>query len=215
MPSAVDVTGKRYGRLVVIGPFRVVKKKRQWLCRCDCGVEKYVALFSLRCGRTISCGCRLREINSNGQATHGHTRGGKFSPEYRTWTAILQRCLSERNVSYPEYGGRGITVCERWRRSFESFLEDMGPKPFGMQIDRIDTNGHYEPGNCRWVSPRENNLNRRNIRWIDFDGRRQTMSDWAAEVGISAGAMSHRIARSDWTLEQALTTPRLSRRGAA
>lgn len=207
MPAPIDITGERYGRLLVIGPFKTEGKRRRWLCRCDCGTECFIALYHLRGGRTVSCGCRLREIQTSGQATHGHARGGSLTTTYRCWTAIQQRCHNLNNVGYADYGGRGIRMCDRWRNSFQAFLADMGAKPAGHQIDRIDSDGNYEPDNCRWVTPRVNNRNRRSVRWIEFEGRTQTLTDWAAELGISAGALFQRLASPSWSLERALTTP--------
>lgn len=146
--------GNRYGLLTVIE--RVPGgARRMYRCRCDCGGEKSAAGSALTRGRVQSCGCLL-------PAKHGHTTGG-WSPTYNTWVSMLQRCTNPRATYYRYYGGRGIAVCDRWR-SFASFLADMGERPAGKSIDRIDTNGDYEPGNCRWATASEQRRNQRRMK---------------------------------------------------
>jgi hypothetical protein len=129
-------------------------------------------------------------------ARHGHTRGERFSPEYRTWAHILSRCTNPNTRDYPRYGGRGITVCEEWRLSFESFFEHVGRRPSARHsIDRIDNSRGYEPGNVQWATTAQQNRNRRNNLWIEFNGERLVVIDWAARLGIPAGAIYHRIGR--------------------
>lgn len=152
MPKAIDLAGKRFGRLVVTGRS---KRKRQngevrWWCECDCGVLQPVEVsgYSLRKGRTTSCGC-ARE-----------THGLSSHPLYATWKAMIRRCYDPGHERYLHYGGRGIRVCERWRDSLQDFIDDVGKRPESCTLDRINNNGNYEPGNVRWATVSEQNKNR-------------------------------------------------------
>lgn len=126
---------------------------------------------------------------------HGHSRKGKPTPEYRTWTAMVARCHNERAPNYHKYGGRGIMVCERWRASFAAFLADMGPRPPGTSIDRVNGNGGYGPDNCRWATPSQQNSNRRSARMLTINGATETLTEWARRAGISDTAMLYRVRR--------------------
>lgn len=153
--------GNKYNRLTVIGEVEKQSRKRYLKCVCDCGQQTVVRSDKLKSGHTKSCGClqreRVRDALSKTK-THGMTN----SSEYYIWCGMKSRCFNENNKRYKNYGGRGITVCDRWRDSFENFYEDMGPRPSSIhQIDRINNDGNYEPGNCKWRTPSENCLNRR------------------------------------------------------
>ena len=161
----VDMTGRRFGKLVALTYIKgePPKYKSQWLCVCDCGNEKIAKSENLVRGKTKSCGCD-RHANRVAQLTkHGHTGGekGRPSPTYQAWHAMRQRCTNPNTAQWLDYGGRGISVCDRWA-DFRNFLEDMGERPEGKTLDRWpDKNGNYEPGNCRWATPKEQTENQR------------------------------------------------------
>lgn len=136
---------------------------------------------------------------------HGHASRAARSLTFRSWQAMLGRCYYPSTAHFDQYGGRGITVCERWH-TFASFLSDMGERVTGMTLDRIDTNGNYEPDNCRWVSRKENSRNRRNNRILELDGVRLAVTAWADKVGLSKDTLMRRL-RAGWDVRKALTTP--------
>lgn len=153
-----------------------------WECRCACGTMRSVRGYALTGGNSTSCGCKTAEATRTRSLTHGR----RNTAEYGIYRAMLNRCYQASQKVYPLYGGRGITVCERWRESFMAFLEDMGERPStSHSLDRIDCNGHYEPSNCRWATSLTQNNNRRNNRILSHAGKSQTMSEWAREIGVS------------------------------
>jgi hypothetical protein len=159
---AVVTQGESFGRLTAMADesaFRV-------LCRCVCGVEKSISVYQLRSGRTQSCGCLRKERATAAVVTHGQFRGGRrraASGTYSSWQSMVNRCTNPTNKNFKEYGGRGITVCDRWRGrdGYSNFVEDMGERPDGMSIERVENSSGYEKSNCRWATPLEQAQNRR------------------------------------------------------
>ena len=178
-----DLTGNRYGRLVVLHRhFENTKLGFPiWVCSCSCGNNTLVQGNHLRSGATKSCGCLHREIATQMNTSHGKT----YSSEYRIWSGIKTRCCNKENPAYPYYGGRGITICDEWQDSFEAFYRDMGPRPSSdHSIDRKDNDKGYSKENCRWATRKEQANNRRNGILYEFDGERKTLAEWCDELGL-------------------------------
>lgn len=206
IPARVkDLTGQRFGRLVIVSFGGINRSgKATWECLCDCGHTLVAISGNLRSGNTGSCGCAHREGLIHRNTTHGQNR----SPEYTAWQRLLGRCFCETNSDYDRYGGRGITVCTRWRYSFEAFYADMGPKPSGhrISIERLDNDGHYEPGNCVWATQAQQTRNTCRTHRITFRERTMCLADWAAECRLSEKTIRWRL-KNGWPVELALTKP--------
>lgn len=205
--QAIDLTGKRFGRLTVIRPVDKIGVKYKWVCQCDCGNETVVIGSHL--GKTIfSCGCYAREKSSERLATHRKSKTRLF----HIWQSIKQRCGNPRCHAYADYGGRGIQICDEWSKSFEEFESwalangyDENAKRGECTIDRIDNNGNYEPSNCRWATMAEQQNNKRSRVEIEWDGRKMSVADWSRETGLTHSTILGRIRRG-WSAETALTT---------
>ena len=195
----IDRTGDRYGMLTVIARDVNYRGNAQWRCQCECGrVKSYIGQDLAR-GKVRSCGC-----NNPMYATE---HGMATTPTYRAWINMRRRCLKPTNHAYADYGGRGIAVCERWVNSFPNFLEDMGPRPSEKHsLDRTDNDKGYEKANCRWATMKEQLNNTRANRIVEIDGRKQTLSLWCDEIGISRSRVQDRM-KWGWTVERALTAP--------
>lgn len=203
-PRVKDLTGHPpFGRLTVLAFAGQKARKAYWLCRCDCGNETAVRGTELVSGRTQSCGCLGRERTITRNTTHGMSR----TLEYRTWNGMIQRCHNPHNKSYHRYGGRSITVCERWRTSLDTFIEDMGPRPTPKHtIERINNSLGYSPDNCKWATRKEQAHNTRQNVMIRFHGKTQCIGAWAEERGMAMKILWQRLNRG-WSIERALTTP--------
>lgn len=210
MGAPIDLTGQSFGRLKVVALADSLRHpcgdvSRRWTCICECGQTAIVIAKALRRGVTTSCGCLQRERASTANTRHGQTVSGR-SGAYRTWQAMLTRCTNPNQRSYRDYGGRGIDVCERWLGSFEAFFADMGERPAGLTIDRIDNARGYDPGNCRWATRVEQQRNSRATKFVTVDGTSDTLAGWAERTGIPATAIRARIARG-WSAMRAVSTP--------
>lgn len=205
-----------FGRLTVVGESpRLVDKRgkavRRARCKCECGSITDVYVSALRKLVTRSCGCLQREKTGERARRHGDVAGGEWSREYQCWAGMIQRCTNPNTKTYAQYGGRGIEVCERWRGSFILFLGDMGRKPTKQHsIERINNDGNYEPGNCRWADKSTQMRNRRVTRMIHWQGRDLCLQDAAKEVGLPQSTLFNRL-RLGWTVDRAMTTPKLHR----
>ena len=155
-----DMTSKKFGRLTVLGFVKSVKEQHYWLVACDCGKEKLVSGANMRSGLTQSCGCYRAELVKKALTKHGSVK----NPGYFSWVNMKVRCKSQNYQGYKYYGGRGIKVCDRWNL-FSNFLLDMGKRPKNTTLDRIDSDGNYEPGNCRWATHKQqaNNKKKRKV----------------------------------------------------
>ena len=221
--GSTDLTGRVFGRWTVVSLAPRVKKRTFWNCICTCGVERIVGASPLVSGTTNSCGCLRVEIGRTHGARinlrHGEGSNGKETPEYRTWANMLSRCENLNHRLFPDYGARGIRVCDRWHK-FENFLDDVGRRPDGVRgkrplysLDRFpDNNGNYEPGNVRWATPEEQNRNTRGNRIVTVRGVTMPLESALAEYGTSRKTFYNRITRG-LSEEAAITTPPLKKNG--
>jgi hypothetical protein len=207
MSSIIDLTGRRFGRLVVISKIGYSSGHLHWLCICDCKNEHKADHYSLTDGDTKSCGCLRTELIVARSKKHGHAGRGGRSSEHASWTSMLNRCTNKSTPDYKEYGERGIDVCDRWLK-FENFIEDMGYKPsLKHSLDRIDNNKGYYPENCRWATAKEQANNRRSNVSLTFDGKTMSFNQWSERTGLPARIIYRRVKFYGWPAHKALTTP--------
>lgn len=204
--SFKDMSGQRFTRLIVTARAGSDSNgNARWHCQCDCGNTTISSGFTLRNGQAKSCGCL-----TTGQLIERITKHSKAkTPEYMIWAHMLQRCLNPNNKAYGNYGGRGITVCAEWQRSFESFFDHIGPRPsIGHSLDRKNNEEGYYPGNVKWSTRREQLVNKRSTRFVEYKGKRMSLIEAieAAPYPITTGGVRGRLDRG-WTLEEALDTP--------
>jgi len=207
MAKTKDLAGQRFGRLTVL--YDTGKRKNGhvvWHCQCDCGNELDIRSDSLVFARTTSCGCYKRQRTAEVHTVHGMARGEKRHSIYWIWHSMLQRCENPSNEGYRNYGFRGIKVCDEWHKliPFCDWALASGWQK-GLQLDRINNNGNYEPGNCRWATPQENSRNKRDNRMITFAGKTQCLAAWVDDTGIEYDTLRARINRYRWPIERALT----------
>lgn len=185
MGKALDLTGHRFGRLVAVAPAERSGRASRWECRCDCGRATVVRTDVLRRGDANGCGC----LRFRSHRTHGRTR----TPEYAAWSQAKQRCYDTRLRNYSDYGGRGITMCDAWRNDFAAFFRDMGTRPPGHSLDRIDNDGPYSPTNCRWATRLRQQNNTSRNRHVVVHGERLTVAEAARKHGVPAGTIRKRL----------------------
>lgn len=197
MKKVIDLTGRRFGRLTVTDAAERTGRRITWLCICACGNEKVVRGDHLKSGHTASCGCL-----PSGNRTHGQ----RNTPLYGRWASMVSRTTNPNHPRYPDYGGRGITVCERWK-SFEGFAEDMG-STFSpeLSLERIDNGRGYEPGNCRWATVIEQARNKRSSHLVTFRGQTKTIAEWAELLGLNYETVHTRLGKQGWPVDRALMT---------
>lgn len=202
MSKKLNLKDKSFGRLTVLKRSTSSKHgKTRWLCRCICGKLETVIGSSLTQGCTESCGCLQIERAKASNYKHGLINTG----EYRAWFSMKARCSNPSNTSYKNYGGRGVSVCDRWFNSFENFVQDMGLKPSSLYtLDRIRNNGNYEPKNCRWSTKTEQANNTRRNRNISIGGKTKTLAMWCKGQGLKYDTVWNRISNLGWSIEIAL-----------
>lgn len=204
--SFENLTGQKFGRLTVVCVARRINYKTYWKCECDCGCVTVVQASNLKSGHTKSCGCYNSEVTTKRNYKHGK----RFTPLYNTWNNMRRRCYDEMNAKYYIYGARGITVCDEWE-DFETFYDDVSILPNfgkkGFTLHRIDNDGNYEPSNVKWANAKEQANERSSNRLYTYNGKTQTISQWADEYNINYEKLRQRLVYRNWTIEKALTTP--------
>lgn len=201
MPKLIDMTGQVFGRLTVLSRVQATGQAK-WLCRCICGNTTVQPGNELRAKNVISCGCYKRANLGQRTKTHGMTK----TPEYFAWINMRNRCARHISNGYERYGALGITVCDRWLNSFQNFYADMGPRPFGYSLDRINPAGNYSPENCRWASMEVQQTNKRRTIYATLYGETKPVSIWCKIFNIPYRTINARI-YNGWEPEIALKTP--------
>lgn len=196
--------GQVFNRLTVLKEVEKRAGKRYFECICECGNHGEYRLVAMRAGKIKSCGCLRNKQNK----TVGITHGKRNTRIYTIWHSMKQRCLNLNNINYRHYGGRGIEICNEWRDSFELFYDWAVKNGYSknLTIDRIEVDRNYEPSNCRFISMKDQNRNKKNNVFIEFNGENLCVIDWAKKLDISNSAMQKRL--KNWTLEKALTEPK-------
>ena len=215
MGKFIDLTGQRFGRLTVVERAKSYvdangrTKDAQWICKCDCGnITHPIRNCQLRSGNTKSCGCLSSRLSiSKINTTHGMSK----TRLYRIWKAMKDRCYRSNNSQYKYYGGRGIVVCDEWLRDFQTFHDWAMANGYEehLTIDRKNNNGNYEPDNCRWITNALQQSNKNNCQMLNHNGKTQTLTEWARELGINRGTLWSRINTLHWEVEKALAYQRL------
>lgn len=193
-----SLVGNKFNRWTVLSRAENKGHRERYLCLCDCGKKSMIRTDHLKNGGSRSCGC----LSVGNRKTHGMHK----TKVYAVWAVMRARCNNPKDKGFKNYGGRGIKVCEEWSK-FENFIRDMGERPMGMSIDRVDNDGDYCKSNCRWTTRSVQENNKRSNARYEFEGKNLTQAQWAQEVGIGYGTLQSRILRLGWSIEKALTTP--------
>jgi hypothetical protein len=197
----LDLTGQTFGRLTVLRrDVNSKPKKVKWVCLCTCGKETSALTGNLRNGHTTSCSCAQRSY------IHGHCPRGKRSRVYNAWMNMRDRCLNQNRPSYVYYGGRGITICDRWLDSFENFLADMGEPPDGYELERVNNELGYSPENCVWANRKTQCRNTRSNRLVTYKGETRCIAEWSEILNMKYGTLRGRL-DNNWTIERAFEKP--------
>lgn len=205
MSKIKDLTGQKFTRLTVLGLHEIRAKNSYWHCVCECGNKMITRSDALKSGRAKSCGCLHKESASNICKSRNTTHGKAGSKTYKIWVGMLSRCTNPNTNCFKSYGGRGISICERWR-TFENFIADMGECPPGLSIDRIDVNGDYEPSNCRWADMKTQSRNKRKNRLLTHNNQTRCVAEWAEIYGVDRCIIKDRL-RLGWDTQDALEIP--------
>lgn len=201
-----DYAGLKFNRLTGVEKTnRLISGSYGWRFRCDCGNEIVCRPHDVTAGLNRSCGCFQRENASKMGRVISRTHGMSKTPTHKVWQGMLGRCLNKNSPVYPSYGGRGIQIEKRWL-AFENFLADMGKRPCGKSLDRINNNGNYGPKNCRWATPLEQGNNKRNNRPLTYMGETKNLSQWARHFNLSVRLIHHRLNRG-WPVDEKLFWP--------
>ena len=201
--------GQRYGRLLAIERIGGKAQRYPWRLQCDCGNETITTADKVRSGHTASCGCLHQEALKKHEIRsyrHGHARKNHATAEYKIWAGIIARSCNPKKGSFKNYGGRGITVCDRWLTSFKDFYTDMGPRPSGYSIERKNNNLGYSPENCIWIPRNEQARNTRRNHIVYYAGKQLILEDACRLAGINSKVV-HRRLGSGWNIDRALSTP--------
>lgn len=188
----LDLIGERFYRLTVLEHAGSKNGHSLWKCQCDCGKESIILGGNLKNGLSRSCGCLRSEMMVKKQTKHSM----HGTPQYQVWRNMIDRCTNHKNKRFNRYGGRGISVCDKWL-TFEGFYEDMGNKPRGLTLDRKNNDGNYCKDNCRWATTEEQSNNKSSNRFITYYGETHTVKQWSEKVGINYGTLLSRIRRGN------------------
>ena len=200
--ETIDISGRRFGRLLVVAPEDAKRCPQLWRVTCDCGAIKTVRKDHLVRGKTTSCGCYAREFHAAKKTTHGLSK----SPLYKTWASMMNRCNNPKDPRYKDYGERGIKVCIEWS-DIKRFISDMGIRPINTTLDRKNYDGDYSADNCHWATPKEQQNNMRVNHIIEHQGETLNVTQWAEILGINKSTLAKRLSRG-WSVERAFTSYR-------